>query len=393
MREGWTYKRLTEVCTTITDGSHNPPKGIEHSNYRMISSQNIFDGELKIYDDNVRFLTEEDHYKEDKRTKLSKGVVLLTIVGTIGRSCVLNGDEGYLTLQRSVAVLHPSSEIQSRFLMYCLIGNRNKMEKEAHGIAQRGIYLKQLSALVIPTPPNNVQQSIVAELDKINELIRLKKSQLSDLDSLAQSIFYDMFGDPVENEKGWEVKKMEEICTNIVDCPHSTPRKSDSVTDYPCIRTSELKGGAISWDTMQYLEKEEYEIRIARLKPEAGDIVFGREGTIGDAVILPKGYNFSLGQRTMLLRANTEIISNIFLHRVILSEWIKQQIEYVNVSSTVAHVNMKDFKQFAVPLPPLPLQQSFATRITAIEQQKQRISSSIKDLETLLASRMQYWFD
>ena len=62
-------------------------------------------------------------------------------------------------------------------------------------------------------PPLSEQQSIVAELDKINELISLKKTQLSDLDALAQSIFYDMFGDPIENEKGWEVKKLGEIST------------------------------------------------------------------------------------------------------------------------------------------------------------------------------------
>ena len=242
-------------------------------------------------------------------------------------------------------------------------------------------------------PPLDKQKSIVGELDKINELIRLKKEQLRDYDNLAQSIFYEMFGDPVENEKGWEERTMQDLCVNIVDCPHSTPKKVDYITDYPCIRTSELRGGSISWATMQYLDEDEYNIRIARLKPEAGDIVFGREGTIGDAVILPLGYNFSLGQRTMLLRADTSIVSNVFLHRIILSDWIKHQIEYVNVSSTVAHVNIKDFKKFTVPLPPLPLQQLFAKRIELIEQQKAEIKSTIADLETLLASRMQYWFD
>ena len=242
-------------------------------------------------------------------------------------------------------------------------------------------------------PPLDKQKSIVGELDKINELIRLKKEQLKDYDNLAQSIFYEMFGDPVENEKGWEERTMQDLCVNIVDCPHSTPKKVDYITDYPCIRTSELRGGYISWATMQYLDEDEYNIRIARLKPEAGDIVFGREGTIGDAVILPLGYNFSLGQRTMLLRADTSIVSNVFLHRTILSDWIKHQIEYVNVSSTVAHVNIKDFKKFTVPLPPLPLQQLFAQRIELIEQQKAEIQTTIADLETLLASRMQYWFD
>lgn len=242
-------------------------------------------------------------------------------------------------------------------------------------------------------PPLDKQKSIVGELDKINELIRLKKEQLRDYDNLAQSIFYEMFGDPVENQKGWEERTMQDLCVNIVDCPHSTPKKVDYITDYPCIRTSELRGGSISWATMQYLDEDEYNIRIARLKPEAGDIVFGREGTIGDAVILPLGYNFSLGQRTMLLRADTSIVSNVFLHRTILSDWIKHQIEYVNVSSTVAHVNIKDFKKFTVPLPPLPLQQLFAQRIELIEKQKAEVQRTIKDLETLLASRMQYWFD
>ena len=393
MRHNWSYKTIGDVCSSVTDGSHNPPKGIDISNYRMISSQNIFDDHLIITDDNVRFLSKESHIIEDKRTKLQKDVVLLTIVGTIGRACVLSGKEGPLTLQRSVAALRPSEEILPRYLMHTLIGNRTTLNQEAHGIAQKGLYLKQLSALRIPVPPIEIQKKVVAELDKINELIRLKKEQLSDYDKLAQSIFYDMFGDPVENGKGWGFLSMEEVCFHIVDCPHSTPKKVDYKTNYPCIRTSELRGGTISWDSMQYLEEEEYIIRIARLQPIAGDIVFGREGTIGDAVILPKGYSFSLGQRTMLLRADSSIISNVYLHRVILSEWVKQQIDYVNVSSTGAHVNIKDFKKFTIPIPPLSLQQTFAQRIELIEKQKAEIKSTIANLETLLASRMLYWFD
>lgn len=67
----------------------------------------------------------------------------------------------------------------------------------------------------MPLPPKPTQLAIVAELDKINELIQLKKQQLKDYDQLAQSIFYEMFGDPVENEKGWEVKKLGEMCSAI----------------------------------------------------------------------------------------------------------------------------------------------------------------------------------
>ena len=60
-RTKWEYVKLGDICTSITDGSHNPPKGIEHSDYRMISSQNIYDDELRITDESVRFLTEDNH--------------------------------------------------------------------------------------------------------------------------------------------------------------------------------------------------------------------------------------------------------------------------------------------------------------------------------------------
>lgn len=393
MREGWTYKRLAEVCTTITDGSHNPPKGIEHSKYRMISSQNIYDGELKIYDDNVRFLTEEDHYKEDKRTKLSKGVVLLTIVGTIGRSCVLNGNEGYLTLQRSVAVLHPSSEIQSRFLMYCLIGNRNKLEKEAHGIAQRGIYLKQLSTLVIPIPPNNVQQSIAAELDKINELIGLKKSQLSDLDSLAQSIFYEMFGDPVENEKGWEVKKLNEVSESITDGDHMPPPKSERGIPFLTISDINKETRELDFSNTFFVPQDYYDGLKEERKARTNDLLYTVTGSYGIPVIVKTDKQFCFQRHIALIRPMKKMLTTTFLCYWALSPSIKGVADRVATGIAQKTVGLNSIRKFDIVLPPLPLQQSFAARIIAIEQQKQRISSSIKDLETLLASRMQYWFD
>lgn len=393
MREGWTYKRLAEVCTTITDGSHNPPKGIEHSKYRMISSQNIYDGELKIYDDNVRFLTEEDHYKEDKRTKLSKGVVLLTIVGTIGRSCVLNGNEGYLTLQRSVAVLHPSSEIQSRFLMYCLIGNRNKLEKEAHGIAQRGIYLKQLSTLVIPIPPNNVQQSIAAELDKINELIGLKKSQLTDLDSLAQSIFYEMFGDPVENEKGWEVKKLNEVSESITDGDHMPPPKSERGIPFLTISDINKETRELDFSNTFFVPQDYYDGLKEERKARTNDLLYTVTGSYGIPVIVKTDKQFCFQRHIALIRPMQKMLTTTFLCYWALSPSIKGVADRVATGIAQKTVGLNSIRKFDIVLPPLPLQQSFAAQITAIEQQKQRITASIKDLETLLASRMQYWLD
>ena len=381
MKQGWEYKKLGEVCN-ITMGQSPDGKSINDNEGVEFHQGKTCFGERTL---GVSCLFSNAPVKLAEANS-----VLLCVRAPVGYPNITNRK---ICIGRGLCALYAKENIDNTFLFYSLLGKQSHFEKNATGSTFKAISSKVISNTEIPLPPKSTQLSIVSELDKINELIRLKKEQLKDYDNLAQSIFYEMFGDPVENEKGWEVKKMKDVCTHIVDCPHSTPKKADTTTNYPCIRTSELKGGTISWSTMQYLEKDEYEKRIARLKPETGDIIFGREGTIGDAVILPSGYNFSLGQRTMLIRTDNEMIINTFMHRTLMSEWIKHQIEYVNVSSTVAHVNIKDFKLFDVPLPPLPLQHLFAQRIEHIERQKSAVQKSITDLETLLASRMQYWFE
>ena len=393
MREGWTYKKLGEVCTSITDGSHNPPKGIEHSEYRMISSQNIFDDDLRINDETVRFLTEEDHYKEDKRTKLSKDVVLLTIVGTIGRACVLAGTEGFLTLQRSVAALKPSERVDSRFLMHCLIGNRERLNQEAHGIAQRGIYLRQLSELEIPVPPLSEQQSIVAELDKINELISLKKAQLSDLDNLAQSIFYDMFGDPIENEKGWEVKKLEDVCETITDGDHMPPPKSENGIPFITISDINKETREIDFNNTFYVPQDYYDGLKEERKAQVNDLLYTVTGSYGIPVVVKSSMPFCFQRHIALIRPIQEKLLTLFLCWWVLCPSVKGEADRVATGIAQKTVGLNSIRQFSIILPPLSLQQEFAKRIEMIEQQKAQISSTIKDLETLLASRMQYWFD
>lgn len=165
------------------------------------------------------------------------------------------------------------------------------------------------------------------------------------------------------------MKTVEELCSEIVDCPHTTPRYEGELK-HPAIRTSEIKKGYIAWDTMRYVSDEEYEERVARLRPEKGDIVYGREGTFGNAAILPGGYSFCLGQRVMLLRPDySKCTSEYLLHAVISDDVYRQAVEKNN-ASTVAHVNVKDVKQFKVPLPSFEKQKRFAYYVSQVDKSK-----------------------
>ena len=187
------------------------------------------------------------------------------------------------------------------------------------------------------------------------------------------------------------IKTVEELCSAIVDCPHTTPKYEGELKN-PAIRTSEIKKGYIAWETMRYVSDEEYEERTARLKPEAGDIVYGREGTFGNAAILPDGYNFCLGQRVMLLRPDySKCTSEYLLHAVISDDVYRQALEKNN-ASTVAHVNVKDVKQFKIPLPSFDKQNQFAAFVEQTDKSKLAVQQSLAKLETLKKSLMQKYF-
>lgn len=193
MPEGWAWARLKNITLSIRDGSHNPPIDKGHG-IPMLSAVNINNSIINIHGA-TRWVTEEEWEIENKRTNIALGDVLLTIVGTIGRSAVVETDE-HFALQRSVSVLKPCM-ISSFYLMYILQTPYvfKWLNENSKGTAQKGIYLNTLSTLMIPIPPLNEEQEIVKILENSNEsIIHIEKSKdyLFNLTSMARSKILDL---------------------------------------------------------------------------------------------------------------------------------------------------------------------------------------------------------
>lgn len=167
----WCSVSLNEICSRIVDGSHNPPKGVD-AGYPMLSARNIVDNKISF--DNFRWIDEADFESEHARTQVAPGDVLLTIVGTIGRTAVVPATTEPFALQRSVAVLKPAA-VNSRYLAYALDSpaQQNWFLENAKGTAQKGLYLKTLGQACIPLAPEAEQLLIVEKLEEL----------LSDLDA------------------------------------------------------------------------------------------------------------------------------------------------------------------------------------------------------------------
>ncbi|MBO7127880.1 restriction endonuclease subunit S [bacterium] len=191
---------------------------------------------------------------------------------------------------------------------------------------------------------------------------------------------------PFEIPESWKWVRLNDICSNIVDCPHTTPLKSNEKTQYPCIRTSEIQNGEINWESMQYIDYTEYKKRTTRLLPKKNDIVYAREGAFGDAVLLPEGYNFSLGQRTMLLRVlvNPKYVLNSFLSPFLYAQALKQ-----NRGATVGHVNVADVKSFTISLPPLKEQEEIVNKVEHLLAKVTELENQIAERETYTKQLMQ----
>lgn len=365
MKEGWQIKKLGEVCDIYA--GQGAPQGDE--NYCSQGTPFIKAGNLEALtsgelESNVQQVS-EDVAKSHKLVKYKKGSV---VFAKSGMSCM----KGYIyTLQGDcyvvshLAILTPK-QIESSYLNYCLkIYKPCSLAKEA---AFPSITLKELSSFEIPVPPLSEQQRIVSLLDaEFAKIDALKTNAERNLQN-AKDLFQAALKKELEPKKGWKTTILQDICTNIVDCPHSTPIKSTTPTDYPCIRTSELRNGEIYWETMQYVDESEYRKRVSRLIPQENDIVYGREGTFGDAVLLPKCFHFCLGQRTMLFRPNQELVIPRFLLLYVISPYVFEQAKAKNTGCGVAHVNVRDIKEFNINLPPTHIQQSIVAHLDSLNE-------------------------
>ena len=372
MREGWTYKKLGECFPYIKNGANikqiKGAKGYPITRIETLSG-GVFNRDRMGYADIFDINKYQDYI-------LRNGDLLMSHINSkayIGRTVqyTSQNDEVIIHGMNLLRLRSNESVILSSFFKFYTDSWHFKADiasirKDA--VNQSSFAISDLKNFKVPVPTLSEQQSIVAELDKINELISLKKAQLSDLDNLAQSIFYDMFGDPIENEKGWEVKKFGDVyklksgdglsSKNFVDGP------------YPI-----FGGNGISGTHKDYNMDGEF-------------IIIGRVGVYCGNVRYVKG-QFWLTDNAFQLIFDKSMQIHIFIKHLLS---IMDLHQYANQAAqpVISNATLKDAN---VIFPPLSLQQEFAKRIELIEQQKAQISSTIKDLETLLASRMQYWFD
>ena len=380
--------KIKDICTSVTDGSHNPPQGIEKSNHMMLSSKNIFDDEITF--DEPRFLSETDFEREHKRTNVAASDVLLTIVGTVGRTAVVNEDMPVFTLQRSVAVLHPKNDVcLPRFLMYALMGRRTYIENIAKGVAQKGIYLKDVSDIDIRIPSISNQKLIISKLDKVNSIIKLRKEELCALDHIVKSRFIELFGS--EREFGrWpccNIGDVAEVCVGVV----IKPTQYYTEKGIPAFRSLNIGMMKVKDSDWVYFTEEGHK-KNQKSVVRANDVLIVRSGAPGTACVATEKYDGYNAVDIIIAHPDQGKVNSVFLAAFTNMPHGMNQIKGGTGGAAQQHFNVGRYKAMTLIMPPLELQQQFAAFVAQVDKSKLAVQKSLQELEMLKKSLMQKYF-
>lgn len=390
MNKDFSYQKIEELVDIGLGFTHTP--SYTTSGIPFLSVKNITNGEISF--NSTKFISKEDFEKAPNGAKPQKGDVLFGRVGTIGYPHVIETDISFCTfVSLGYMRIKDSNILCNYYLKYWMKSDLfySQVLSNIQGIAIKNLNTGWLKNFIIPTPPLPIQEQIVKELDILSDIITKKKEQLAELDKLAQATFYDMFGDPVENEKNWELKKLDEICTKITDGTHTSPKFLEK--GIPFLFVSNIQNNELNFNTQKYISTEEYERLTRNTKIEQWDLLYTSVGSFGNPAIIKTNEKFCFQRHIAHLKPKHKIINIIFFHAVMKIDYVKHQANRLAIGVAQKTLNLSAIKKIVIPNPPISLQNQFAEKIEAIEKQKALINQSITDTQLLFDYTMDKYFN
>lgn len=385
-KHGWTYKKLGEVATIISGSTPktNIPEYWDGAHFWVTPAElgkSVYIGETE------RTIT-DDAVNNTNLTLLPVGTVLLSSRAPIGKIAITTAP---MYCNQGFKNIVCSEELNNKFTYYFIGHIVPYLQSLGRGATFKEISKTIVENVKLPVPPMEEQLAIVAELDEINETIELLKLQVADLDALAQSTFYTMFGDPITNEKGWEIKKLGSLCT--IERGGSPRPIKDFITEAEdginWIKIGDAKEGSIFIDSTAEKIKPEG-MKKSRFV-QKGDFILSNSMSFGRPYILR--VDGCIHDGWLVIRDDNHIFDKFFLFYFLSSQNVYNEFKRLAVGGVVNNLNSSMVRALSVFVPPITTQQEFAKKVEAIESAKVELIAQISEMQNLLASRMDYYFD
>lgn len=315
--------------------------------------------------------------------------ILVTCIGIIGKTAITTTE---CSCNQQINAIIPYKDLaNSLYLAYAIMSKKTYMQDTANAPIVPIINKTKFASIEIPLPPLKEQHKIASILDTVSETLKLRKQQLNELDLLVKSKFEEMFGDPVENSKKWDVVPLDTLINKISDGVHAKPKYT--VKGIPFISVTNVKNGYINFTNCKYVSKEDYSKMTKSIRPEKGDILYTKVGTYGISAYVDTDREFCLYVSVSLIKPKKELINPRFLAISMSLPYIKRQADKRIKGIGVPDLHLNQIKKFNICCPPMELQNKFVLFNKHIDELKSEVQKSIDQLQTLFDSLMQQYFE
>lgn len=362
----WDIVKLTDICS---------PK-----QWKTISTSDLLAEGYPVYGANgkIGFYNKFTH---------EHSTVMITCRGATCGTINISEPKSYIN-GNAMALDNLKETVYFKYLFYYL--RQYEFKNIISGSAQPQITGQGLQNLTLPLPPLHIQKQIADTLDKADSLLKKDQELLTKYDELAQAIFYEMFGDPVRNEKGWTSEKLKDICNQITDGTHFSP--PSVANGIPYITAKHIKKHGVDfYSNPTFIDEKHHREIYTRCKPVKGDVLYIKDGaTTGLAAINEYDFEFSMLSSLALIKPKENVLNNIFLKYWLNNDRVKTQlINEFMAGAAIQRFTLSKINQFQVNLPPISLQDLFKEKIVALEN-TQLLHWKTRDISKDLINTLMY---
>ena len=355
--------------------------------------------ESQIVRSKMVYIPQEVNEANPKSFLYPGDIVISKTGATIGKVAIIPDDIKIANTTASIGKVTLDTDLAiPKYVLWCMKSHQfqTQMWRVSHKSAQPGFNVKDLKKFKIPLPPLDQQKKIAAILDAADAYRQKTKALIEKYDALTQSLFLDMFGDPVSNPKGWEVSFLKQITTKIGS--GATPRggkqayKKEGVS---LIRSMNVYDNRFKYKNLAFID-EEQAAKLKNVIVEKGDVLFNITGaSICRSSVVPNDVlPARVNQHVSILRPIKSIITSKFLSRFLISKNVKTKLLGVGSGggAVMEAITKEQLQNIEVIVPPLDLQNQFADSVQAIEAQKAQAQASLVQAEDLFNSLLQRAF-
>lgn len=383
-------KKLGKIITG------NTPKKSDKQNYTF--NDICFVKPSDISDDVITKITNTEHYISNYATNTArlapKDSVLVTCIGIIGKVAILEKNSAFN--QQINAIIPYKDKVLSNYLAYNLFYRKNYMQQKANAPVVPIINKTQFEDLEITFHSLEEQKKIANTLDKVTNLIELRKKQLEKLDIFSKALFVEMFGDPVENPMRWELDILSNQCQKIGSGLTPKGGKTSYVNSGVClIRSMNVHNGFFKYKDLVHINNKQAEL-LKNVIVKENDVLLNITGAsvARSCIVPPELLPARVNQHVSIIRLNMDKVLPIFFNNLIINSNFQKYLKHIsdNNGATRQALTKQQLENLNIILPPIELQNQFAKKVEQIDKIKLSIQDSLNKLETLKKSLMQEYF-